>query len=243
MLGKNTLLFFLLITPLISQNVQEIVEKIWTNMGGMQNYEAARQLSFTFISKTGEQIKAKRKHLWDRNSGDYVLTVFDLDSSNTYTVYFNVNTCLGETFKNGIAVSTDDNKKFLESAYQAFINDTYWLLVPAKLRDPGVHIQFERKMSEVAGRSVIHLSFDNVGLTPGDQYWLFVNDSGQIERWTFILQSDRKGDFTWEEVKDCGAGLRFATRKKSTYGSIVIELQDVQFSREINQSKFSPPIH
>jgi len=240
MLIKHFLIFSVLISSVMSQKVQEVVEKIWANMGGMDNYRAAQQLSFTFVSKIEDQIKTKREHLWDKSSGNYVLTVFDLDTNDIYNVYFNVNTRWGTSYKNGIAVSAEENKKLLEQAYHAFINDTYWLLVPAKLRDPGVHIQLEKQMSAVAGKTVIRLSFDNVGLTPGDQYWLFVDDSGQIVRWTFILQSDRKGDFTWENVKDCGAGLRFATRKRSTYGSLVTELHNVRFSRDVDQRKFIP---
>ena len=240
MLTKHFLMFLLLISSVMSQNVQDVVEKIWAHMGGMENYKAAQQLSFTYVSGTTEQIRAKREHLWDRSSGNYVLTVFDLDSNVTYTVFFNINTRWGTTYKDGVAVSTVENKKYLEGAYNAFINDTYWLLVPAKLRDPGVFIQLEKQMSAIAGKTVIRLSFANVGLTPGDQYWLFVNESGQIERWTFVLQSDRKGDYTWEEVKDCGAGLRFATRKKSTYGSNLVELHNVNFSREVDPNKFIP---
>jgi hypothetical protein len=197
-------------------------------------------LSFTFVIKGNGEIRTERDHLWDRGTDNYVLTFLKPDSNLKYEVFFNTNSRKDMTYKNGIAVSEEENKKHLERAYQAFINDSYWLLIPAKLEDPGVNLQLEKQMSLGRRETILHVSFEGIGLTPGDPYWLFVDDSGRIVRWKYLLQSGRKGEFIWENVKDCGACLRFLTRKRSTYGSIIIEFQNVKFSRDVDMDEFRP---
>ncbi|NCQ34497.1 hypothetical protein GW813_05335, partial [bacterium] len=37
--------------------------------------------------------------------------------------------------------------------------------------------------------SILHMTFAHVGLTPGDQYWLFINPtSHRIDRWEMKLE-------------------------------------------------------
>ena len=78
--------------------------------------------------------------------------------------------------QDGRAVEGEEKKKLLETAYGRFINDTYWLLAPWKVFDPGVHRDFDGEKTGPDGAlcDVIRLSFDNVGLTPKDVYWLWV---------------------------------------------------------------------
>ena len=47
----------------------------------------------------------------------------------------------------------------------------------------------------------VALSFDGVGLTPRDRYWMWVNrDTGLVDRWDFVLKGsdDPPASFTWE---------------------------------------------
>lgn len=93
-------------------------------------------------------------------------------------------------------------RKILETGYGRFINDTYWLLMPLKMRDPGVNLDYEgEKTIGKQTYDVVKLTFDNVGLTPGDTYWVYVNrETHLIDRWEYILEGeaskpdDRKAD-------------------------------------------------
>jgi hypothetical protein len=58
--------------------------------------------------------------------------------------------------------------------------------------DPGVHREAAGVQTECGHvYDVVKLSFDQgVGLTPGDQYWMWVNrDTGLIDQWHMKLQN------------------------------------------------------
>ena len=57
----------------------------------------------------------------------------------------NVNTKEGSAWLKGKALEGEEQKKPLERAYGAWVNDTYWLLMPYKLRDPGVILRLRRR--------------------------------------------------------------------------------------------------
>src|SRR5439155_2588311 len=91
-------------------------------------------------------------------------------SGAPYAVYFNVNTKQGKAFVNGKLAEGEESDKLVKSAYARFINDTYWLLAPWKIFDPGVHLSYDGEKPCPGGGmcDVLKLSFDNVGLTPKD---------------------------------------------------------------------------
>ncbi|HUH32821.1 MAG TPA: hypothetical protein VLZ28_02650, partial [Daejeonella sp.] len=119
---------------------------------------------------------------------------------------------------NGKPVPDSLNEVEIKKAYGYFINDSYWLLAPLKLEDPGVSVTLDAP-EEVEGTlcDVLHLDFNKVGLTPGDQYWLYVDSgTGLIKRWKFLLQGKSEpGTFNWTKYKDLGGGLKLATRKQN----------------------------
>ena len=111
-------------------------------------------------------------------------------------------------------------------AWKWFINDSYWLLAPAKLMDPGVHRRLDDQ-----GRLV--LTFGEVGLTPGDRYTLSVDrDTGRVTKWQYRLQSGREGAFRWTDYRQFGP-LELSTRRISTEGDseVVIRFDDVDVRR------------
>ena len=88
------------------------------------------------------------------------------------------------------------------------MNDTYWLLMPYKMTDPGVVLAYDGELKEGdAAWDKVRLTFDGVGLTPKDKYWAFVNrKTGMVDRWDFVLKGEDKppSSFTWEGWKKHG---------------------------------------
>jgi hypothetical protein len=221
----------------------EVVESIWTHTGGKSAFQSARYLKFTWaVEKDGRTLRTRR-HLWDRYTGQYVLETPDGQSGDALTVYFNVNDKTGKAFNAGELLTGSDAAEAIENAYAAFINDTYWLIAHVKLEDPGVNVSVETDDAAENGKShsVLHLTFDGVGLTPGDQYWLYVDSTGRVTRWRFLLQSGQEGDFEWKDERDCGMGLRFATNKVSADGTFRIHFPDATFTRSVPPGAFDPP--
>ena len=225
------LVILALIQPVLAQNKEKVFDKVWRAVGGKATFEKSRYIQFTFASERNGQVGAGRNHIWDRYTGDYR---FESKAANgkTTTVLFNVNTQQGKAFEDGVAQPDTTTTKLIKRAYGAFINDTYWLMVPLKLQDPGVNTVLEavETINDVKCQ-VIHLNFDKVGLTPGDQYWLYVNDkTGEIIRWKFLLQGQKTTSaFDWSPYVDLGNGLKLSTKKtnQESKSSIVFPVAKV----------------
>lgn len=106
-------------------------------------------------------------------------------------------------------------------AYVRWLRDSYWLLAPCKVQDPGVTLG-----SDGAGRLL--LSFDpEVGVTPGDQYALTVDDDGRVTAWDYVLQDGETGSFAWSDYERHGP-LVLSTRRTSADGATVVRFEDLQ---------------
>ncbi len=158
---------FVLPRPVFAdEKADRVAHELVTALGGETAWQKARQLRFDFVVEREGTRVAEVHHLWDRYTGDYRLLGAD-KSGAPYAVYFNVNTRDGSAFVNGRQVEGEEKKKLLETAYGRFINDTYWLLAPWKVFDPGVHRDYDGEKTGPDGAlcDVIRLTFENVGLT------------------------------------------------------------------------------
>ena len=106
----------------------------------------------------------------------------------------NVNSKEGRAWVGGKELAGAELKEALERGYGAWVNDTYWLLMPYKMTDPGVTLKYagEERGANGAMYDKVNLSFDNVGLTPKDTYWVWVNrDTGMVDRWDYVLKGEK----------------------------------------------------
>jgi len=172
---------------------------------GADAFASAPYLRFNFAVETPEGKRVIGRHLWDRSSGDYRVEWQSAPDSN-YVALINVRDVDGQrpsgtVYLNGTELTGEAARTAREQAYGRFINDTYWLLAPLKVFDPGVDRSYLSD-SSTAEHDVLHLAFGEVGLTPGDEYWLYVfTQTGRLERWGMRLQSMTDGAspqaYTW----------------------------------------------
>ncbi len=166
----------------------ELARGVLEAMGGQEAWDATRFIRFNFFGF--------RLHHWDRHTGRHRLEGKSRDGTE-YVVLHNVHTREGSAVVGGETLDGEQLAEWLERAYGAWINDTYWLVMPYKMTDPGVHLAFDGE-EEIDGATFdkVKLTFDGVGLTPGDTYWAYVNrESGLMERWAYVLQD-------WEEGRE-----------------------------------------
>lgn len=155
-------------------------------------------LAFTFV--VGDM---RRAHRWDVRGGKVEATWTDKEGQRCVVVA-------------PFGYAGDDPLQ--QKAWAAFVNDQYWLLAPAKLKDPGA-------VAEVKGNDV-HVRFESVGLTPGDTYVFHVEPStGDVTGWDYTLQGGTKGRFTWAPPVRVG-NLNVSLEKKS--GERAIRFEDVR---------------
>lgn len=93
---------------------------------------------------------------------------------------------------NQVTVSWDNNEIFLNlneppeeystiqyEAYEYFLNDSFWLIAPFKVRDDGVM----RSTVQVDGGRGLLVTYTSGGVTPGDSYLWIIDEDGFPKAW------------------------------------------------------------
>jgi hypothetical protein len=222
---------------------REVADRLLRALGGKDSWEKARYFRFDFVVENKGKVVADFKHLWDRYTGKYRVEG-QTDAGKKYVVlYQNINAKKGDVFVNAQPVQGQEKQKFLETGYERFINDSYWLLMPYKWRDPGVRLKYEGKSEGEHGQvwDKVLLTFQNVGLTPKDRYWAFVNQkSGLMDRWEYILQGG-KGPATaadWLDWRQFG-GIMLSTEKKIKGKPTRILFKNLAVSSSLDEKPFT----
>jgi hypothetical protein len=169
-----------------------IADRVMTALGGADAWAATRFIYFTFAVRQGEEEIARRTHLWDKVSGLHRVEGLDREG-RAYVIIHPVGApaVLLASIDSEPITEVEKLIELKRQARELWINDTYWLLMPYKLKDPGVILAHEGEESEGEEKwDVVRLSFDQVGMTPGDRYWIHVNqETGLVDRWAFVLQN------------------------------------------------------
>jgi hypothetical protein len=212
-------------------------------MGGPQAFAALRTLKFDFVVERDGKEVARYHHVWDRWDGRYRVEGLNRDGKNTLTLLNVQKPGAGRSWLDGSELSGEDLQKALDRAYGRFINDSYWLLMPAKMQDPGVNLASEGEAVE-NGKTydVVRLTFgEGVGLTPHDTYWAYVSkESGLMERWEMVLTGQESKDrsaFLWTDWQVVG-GVRLSLTKSAEGGPTAIRFEHVSGSGSADDGAF-----
>ena len=184
--------------------------------GGFEAWNALPVLRFEYGFERDGQQQVAARHYWDKHHNRYCVE-WPGGEDSTYVGIFSAWPDSGQVYVNGTLLDGDAGEAALATAHRRTINDTYWLLAPLKVFDDGVTRSYVPDSSS-ATTDVIKLSFSNVGLTPGDQYWLSVDrESGRLRQWTFVLEGNpRPLSFKWTDYYQLNgpAGPVLLSRRK-----------------------------
>ena len=173
------------------RSVPQLAEEVWKAAGG-ENWSNVKTIDFTFaVEKEGKTV-ASAQHHWD------VPGFTDEVKWKGKDVTVNL-----------AKPGSDEEAK---AAYARWVNDSYWLLAPLKLMDQGVHLSDEgTKEMDGGKRRVLHVSFGEVGLTPKDQYNLYIDpESKLVTGWDYMPEPGKSMHATWSDYEKAG-GLNLAT--------------------------------
>ncbi|MBL8858934.1 MAG: hypothetical protein JNL28_10545 [Planctomycetes bacterium] len=179
----------------------EIADQVMVAMGGRRAWDKTRCIQWNFADK--------RRHLWDKHTGDLRL------DDGLRTVLMNLNSGQGRVFEAGEEIVRDTDKKrdMLERAYKLWVNGSYWLIAPYKMKDTGTRLTWRREEALPDGRmaDVVRLEFDGVGVTPENAYDLWVaRDTHLVERWAYFKwrgDSQPAMDNPWRDWRRYGSIL------------------------------------
>lgn len=191
---------------------EQIVQRSLEEMGGIDNYNNTRYISWVFFGR--------RFHIWDKYTGD-----IRIESQDGSLILMNVNSKKGRAWDaHGEEITSSETlQKRLRFGYEAWINDSYWLVMPYKMLDAGVHLAFARQDKTADGRpaSVLTMTFSDVGVTPENKYEIFFDDESHlVTQWRY-----------YEKAEDQTPAFELSWSNWQAYGDIL--LSDLRGERSI----------
>ena len=221
----------------------QLAEAVATAAGGRKKFNAIGYLSFRFVVVADTNRLAEWQHHWDRRTNRYRVEGVMRDGRHLLA-FFNLDTQEGKAFIDSEPAAGDETRRLLGLAYSRYINDTYWLLFPFKLSDPGARLQYEgtRRIDD-SEFEVLRLSFvEPVGLTPDNVYRAFIDTrTNLIGRWEYQATSEAEPvGARWEGWQDFG-GIRLATRRVIERSERKILFENIVVSSEVDEAVFQMP--
>jgi hypothetical protein len=207
-----------------------LVNGVLHAMGGKDNYNNLRYVSWNFFGK--------RTLIWDKWKGNVRIDYND----GSLTIITSLHANKTQVVKNGVVITHPDSLQYYHAkGQQILLNDSYWLFMPFKLQDKGVHLKYigkgetlDNQMSEV-----LQLTFDNVGLTPLNKYHVHIDpNTNLIVQWDYFVRADEETPtFTnsWTDYKWYGKILLSSGR--GSFGNIT----DIKTYQSIPDRVFSDP--
>lgn len=193
----------------------EIADKVMESLGGYENWNNTQYIAWKFFGR--------RMHYWNKWTGDH-----RMESKGRVTI-MNLNTMKGKMYVNGVEETNPDSlMRYFKSAKSAWINDSYWMFMPYKLKDSGVTLKYqgEGKMMDGKSANILQLTFENVGDTPDNKYLVYVNkDNNMVEQWDFFRKyNDEKPGFTtpWHNWTKHGNIMLSADRGKWKHSNVAV---------------------
>jgi hypothetical protein len=153
-----------------------IADRVMREMGGYDAWRDTRYLAWSFF---GGQYQ-----IWDKNTGDFHW------EKDTLVADYNLSTKQGHVYSRGQDVSaTPAGQKVLAELTPIWINNSYWLVMPFKLKDSGVTLTYKGEGKTLAGApaDILQMTFKGVGVTPQNRYEVLVNrQTGLVDEWAYF---------------------------------------------------------
>lgn len=199
----------------------EIADAVMERMGGREAWDATRILTWRFFGR--------RLHVWDKHTGDVRIEGADRDTGEPYLILMNLGSGEGRAWRGGEEVTDpEDLAEMLDRGEALWINDSYWLFMPYKLKDSGVTLRYLGPGTMEDGRAaeVLELTFEGVGRTPENKYHVYVaEESGLVEQWDYYRDAgDAEPAFRipWHDWKRYDGILLSADRGESSHSGIAV---------------------
>jgi hypothetical protein len=155
-----------------------LAQRVEDAVGGKENWDQVKYLSFNFFGS--------RFWYWDKHKNRYRVE----SRKRNYRIAGSLDGLETQLWIHGVQEkNTDSLAKYHTLAYQAWVNDTYWLIAPFKLNDAGVilHWMGTCVTPDTMPANCIQLTFEDVGVTPDNKYHIYVDTlTNRIIYWEYF---------------------------------------------------------
>lgn len=151
-------------------------DKVMQQMGGYPAWQQTRLLGWDFLDGSYQ--------LWDKQTGDFRW------QKDSLVATYNLTSKQGHAYRSGQDISaTPDGQKLLGRMYPIWVNNSWWLLMPFKLKDSGVTLTYKGpgQLMDGTPAEVLNMTFKNVGVTPDNKYEVLINPkTNLVEEWAYF---------------------------------------------------------
>ena len=177
----------------------ELADSVMTAMGGRANWNKTRYISWSF--------SGRRNLVWDKQSG-----LVRIESPEDKTIFLiNVNNGQGKVRVNGREIIEKDSLQLmLQRARGIWINDSYWLVMPFKLKGSGVTLRYlgEDTLMTGAKCNVMDLTFNESENQLSSKYRIYVDLADNlVKQWAYYKNATQDSATfirPWDNYKQYG---------------------------------------
>ena len=206
----------------------EIADNVMLAMGGRKAWDDLQYISWNFFGS--------RDLIWDKKNGRVRIDFPAQKTCYLINVYDNT----GMVFIDGLPIDEPDSlNKMVIQGKNIWINDSYWLVMPFKLKDTGVTLSYVREDTLPDGHiaDVLGLTFNEVGVTPDNKYEVYVDKTDSlVKQWAYFqryTQDSASAIWPWDNYQQYG-DLLFSADRSDNRGpgnvQVFAELPDAVFN-------------
>ena len=203
------------------QKAIKLADEVMANMGGRATWDAMGTLTWNFLGA--------RKLVWDKPSGKVRIDNLR-EGSPLETIIVNLKDTADVQLKmNGEIITQPDSlQKYGKMGRSMWINDSYWIVMPFKLKDSGVTLKYLKEDTTATGESahILQLTFQEVGNTPQNRYEIAVSkDRKLVTQWAFYRErEDKEPAFVlpWDGYEDYNGLLLASDRGQRSISEIEV---------------------
>lgn len=203
-----------------------IADEVMEANGGREAWDNTRYIAWNFFGRDDL--------VWDKWTGNV-----RIDTGNGTTLLTNINNETGRAFIGDKEIlDADTLTNLMQQAKSIWINHSYWLIMPYKLKDSGVTLTMAGEDTTMDGRRAdkLKLTFESVGRTPQNMYQVWVDkESRLVTQWAYYPTADAaQPRFVnpWSDYKKYGNIMLSGNRQMAQLSGIMVfdELPETVFT-------------
>lgn len=176
-----------------------LADSVMRASGGRYAWDKTRFIRWRFFGK--------RDLIWDKKEEKVRIDFLDKDLK----IRLNLKDMTGSVQINGVTHNEPDSlKKYLNRGKSTWINDSYWLVMPFKMKDSGVTLKYLGKKENKLGVTceAVKMTFKAVGDTPNNAYVVYISPSSWlITQWDYYENTNDaapKMSTPWQDYRGVG---------------------------------------